>query len=75
MTRGIPYLIHEIAKLAFQNNIGVTIESISDKQGKNTISRTPDTITITTYEGDEDVDKEFEAELDVLADSLRTTPL
>lgn len=74
MTRGIPYLIHEIVKLCFQNNISVSIESISDKKGKNTISRSVDNITIITYESDDDNER-FEAELDILADSLRTTPL
>jgi hypothetical protein len=73
MTRGIPYLIHELVKLCFQNDITLSIQSVSDEQGKNKIERTDAYITITVYESNEN-DVEFAAELDILVDSLKTTP-
>lgn len=75
MTRGIPYLIHELTKLCFKNNLTLSIQSISDQKGSNIIERTDTYIKITIYESNED-DKEFEDNLDVLVDSLNEiTPL
>lgn len=72
MTRGIPYLIQEIVKLSLQNDLTLSIQSISDKKGKNEIEKTDTNIVITYYESTED-DTQFAAQLDALADSLRTT--
>jgi hypothetical protein len=72
MTRGIPYLIHELVKRCLENNLTLSIESISDEKGKNIIEHTDTYVKITVYESDED-DVEFAKELDILVDSLKTT--
>ena len=74
MTRGIPYLIQEIVKLSRQNDLTLSIYSISDKKGKNTIVKSDTSIQITIFESDQDID-EFTATLDILVDSLKTTVL
>lgn len=75
MTRGIPYLIHKLTKLCFKNNLTLSIQSISDKKGTNTIEYTDTYVKITIYESDEDNEK-FAADIDVLVDSLNEiTPL
>jgi len=74
MTRGIPYLIQEIVKLSRQNDLTLSIQSISDEKGMNRIEKTDTYIKITIYESDKDID-EFTAMLDVLVDSLKTTAL
>ena len=74
MTRGIPYLIQEIVKLSRQNDLTLSIQSISDEKGINSIVKTDTSIQITIYESDEDI-TEFTAALDMLVDSLKTTAL
>jgi hypothetical protein len=74
MTRGIPYLIHELAKMCFQNKLTLSFESITDEKGKNTIDCTDSHVYVTLYESDEN-DEEFAAELDRVISSLRITPL
>jgi hypothetical protein len=74
MTRGIPYLIHELVKLTFQNDLTFSMESISTEKGKNIIESADTYVKITIYESDED-NEDFAAKLDTLVDSLRTTPL
>jgi hypothetical protein len=73
VTRGIPYLIHELVKRCFENKLTLSIQSISDEKGENIIERTDTYIKITIYESNEN-DVNFAKELDILVDNLKTTP-
>ena len=72
MTKGIPYLIHELTKRCLENNLTLSIQSISDEKGKNIIEHTDTYVKIIVYESNED-DAEFAKELDVLVNHLKTT--
>jgi hypothetical protein len=72
MTRGIPYLIHELMKRCLENNLTLSIQSISDEKGKNIIEHTDTYVKITVYESDKDI-VEFVKDLDILVNSLKTT--
>ena len=73
MDKKLPDLIYELSKICFERHLILSIESITDKKGQNTITHLNDVVNIIVYSSDEE-DKRFSNEISLLIESLKTTP-
>ena len=73
MTRGIPDLIHKLTKCCFENQLNLSIQTITDEKGVNKVERTDDAINLTLYSSDED-DVALAKEIELLLYSFKVSP-